>query len=789
MVTSVPVGTNPVALASGHGSLWVLNGGDDTVSQVNPTSHALGQVLDVGHDPQSLAVTGDDLWVANFSDGTVTRINLLAAKVVATVHVGSGPAAIAAGPAGLWVANSGDNTIRRIDPRTGAPGVPVDVGDGPDGLAVDGTSVWVSNGRAGSVTRIEARTRQQMSAPIRVGTGPRGIVRDGDDVWVADELSQTVTRIDVPTQHTHSIEVGDGPSAVAIHRGALWVTEKYSGDLIRIDPDTEKKTRLDARGAVRGLAVAHGHMWVSSGAVASIAHRGGTLRIAADALPGAMTGLDPARVYDRTAWLATRGVYDGLLAWHYSGGDPQVLVPDLATSVPEPTDSGRTYTFNLRPGIRYSTGELVKASDLVRGLHRALFAARPDYYAGVIGGQTCIDHHSSCDLSRGVVADDAERRVTFHLRAPDAEFLYKLTLLVVPAPVGTALGRLTSPLPSTGPYRITKYTQGKRLTLARNPFFHEWSAGAQPAGFVDGFTWIKVASARAAANTVTEGRADLAELTPLGELGTENGFSRQRAQDRGTDPGPQQPLARHVVRGPQLLDTAVRPAQGARGVQLRGRSQEGRADHGWSERGSRSLPAPPRQRAVVHPHCPYTTGRPFGAYRGPDLAKGRALVRASGTLGMKVTVTDLLDAFSTPLESYFVDVLRQLGYRATLRQLADNARNESACTPTPATAASRSRRAAAWPTSPCRRTSTTSSHATGSGFPTGGPRQVAGPKSRGGDVHAADGSRCGAPGRDRHQPRRDRPGRYRAGGERCELVGHVQRVGNYQGGVRRTSGR
>ena len=44
------------------------------------------------------------------------------------------------------------------------------------------------------------------------------------------------------------------------------------------------------------------------------------------------------------------------------------LVPDLATSVPEPTDGGRTYMFNLRRGIRYSTGAEVRASDFVRGV-------------------------------------------------------------------------------------------------------------------------------------------------------------------------------------------------------------------------------------------------------------------------------------------------------------------------------------------------------------------------------------------------------------------------------------
>ena len=51
---------------------------------------------------------------------------------------------------------------------------------------------------------------------------------------------------------------------------------------------------------------------------------------------------------------------DGLVTFKRVGGsDGATIVPDLATSVPLPTDGGRTYTFQLRRGIRYSTGAMV----------------------------------------------------------------------------------------------------------------------------------------------------------------------------------------------------------------------------------------------------------------------------------------------------------------------------------------------------------------------------------------------------------------------------------------------
>ena len=167
----------------------------------------------------------------------------------------------------------------------------------------------------------------------------------------------------------------------------------------------------------------------------------------------------------------------------------------------------------------------VRASDFVRGVQRALYcvpedqAARPDFYAGIVGGQACIDDRTTCDLRAGVVADDAAGRVTFHLEAPDPLFLYKLTLFVVPTPPGTPVGKLDSPLPGTGPYQVAPSDEGTVLTLARNPWFRQWSLPAQPAGFPDTITWRTVPSAAEAVQAVEQGRADLTDVTATGADG------------------------------------------------------------------------------------------------------------------------------------------------------------------------------------------------------------------------------------------------------------------------------
>ena len=62
---------------------------------------------------------------------------------------------------------------------------------------------------------------------------------------------------------------------------------------------------------------------------------------------------------------------DGLVSFkRVPGPDGETVVADLAEALPTPTDGGLTYAFQLRRGIRYSTGRPVRASDIRYGLER-----------------------------------------------------------------------------------------------------------------------------------------------------------------------------------------------------------------------------------------------------------------------------------------------------------------------------------------------------------------------------------------------------------------------------------
>jgi len=169
--------------------------------------------------------------------------------------------------------------------------------------------------------------------------------------------------------------------------------------------------------------------------------------------------------------------------------------------VPRPTDGGRTYTFQLRPGLVYSDGEPVMASHIKGGVHRSFEVADPDlgasaayYWPGLRGAEPCLEAPGEpCDLSQAVVVDDARGTIAFHLQEPDPDFLYKLAspfspAFPVPPGVLPADATATNPYPVTGPYQFASVTDDT-VRLTRNPRFSSWDPANRPEGFVDEIVW------------------------------------------------------------------------------------------------------------------------------------------------------------------------------------------------------------------------------------------------------------------------------------------------------------
>jgi len=668
LVADPGVGATPVDAAYGYGAYWVVNADGNSVSKVDATTNAVVDTIpNVGSSPSGITVGNGDVWVANSLSGTVARINGQTDTVVQQIQVGNGPVGIVYAAGAVWVANTADGTITRIDGATGVPSKhPLPIG--ATELAAGDGALWASQRATNQVVRIDPRSGSVV--PIRVGSGPTGIVFGDGDAWVVNSLDGTVSRIDPSTNSVAAtIPTGDTPTALALDkRGGVWVTNEYGGTLVRIDPDTNQPGRpIETGGQPQGIAAAGNDLLVSVDARPNVSHRGGTLKVLLNFAPDS---IDPAVAYSTSSWPIVHLTNDGLVGFdHASGLAGDQLVPDLAVSLPTPTDGGEAYTFQMRPNLRYSDGKPVRASDVRASLERFYRngALPATYYDEIVGAAACKRAPKTCDLSRGIVTDDGAGTVTFHLVAADPEFLYKLALpfaSVLPAGTPAKLP-VTQPAPATGPYEISAYQPGRRLVLVRNPHFRQWSQAAQPDGYPNeiAFGIAPKQSTNNLIRAVTAGQADLVstEWTNSPSPSQLQATMSQYASQMHANP---QPLTYGL-----FLNTRLPPFN--RLDVRRAISYAIDRSAAVDRDGGPLLAAPtcqvlPPDFPGYRPYCPYTAaGSKPGTWTAPDFAKAQALVAHSGTRGMKVTVW--VDNYTTAVGPAVSTLLRSLGYRTAIK--------------------------------------------------------------------------------------------------------------------------
>jgi peptide/nickel transport system substrate-binding protein len=395
--------------------------------------------------------------------------------------------------------------------------------------------------------------------------------------------------------------------------------------------------------------------------------KGGTLITLASAAPAGSP--DPQVNYTPQLWQFSLVTHDPLVGFtHTAGTEGAKLVPDLATAIPEPTDNGRTWTFTLRPAIKFSNGRPLTASD-VKATFERLFKIGNSPNAGIwynviVGGDACVKKPKTCDLSKGVVADG--NRVTFHLTRGDPEFLYKLAMpFAFILPAHTPARNLSIPPPGTGPYKWVKYAPRSEMRVVRNPFFKEWSREAQPEGLPDVITQRFGLSIGAEVTEVERGQADWISN------------SDTIPSDRLDELGKKYPDQVHInsVKATYYFafNVHVPPFDNLKARQAVNYATDRSAlvkIYGGPNLATPTCQVLPPASAGYKPYCPYTANPNGGKWTGPDMERARQLVEESGTKGARVKVnsdtTDVNKAFGI----YFVDLLSKLGYKASGQFLA-----------------------------------------------------------------------------------------------------------------------
>lgn len=509
-----------------------------------------------------------------------------------------------------------------MDPLTGAVLGVSRVGPAPSGIAVGDGAAWVALGGASGVARLNLHTGRVVRI-IHVGSGPSAVAVGRGGVWVANQLDATVSLINPATDRVVLTRAVPGaPTALAAVDAAVWVAG-----------DTSGMTRMQDSGAVHTVATPSPVTALApdqGGVLAGVSgigarHRGGTLvgRIA----DPAFEAMDPSSCCDIPPNILSLS-YDGLLTYSKSPSTPGRLVPDLAILIPPPRDGGRSYTFRLRPGVRYWTGAPVRASDFLRGFERA--ARGSDNYAtylNALPGAAACPRARHCDLSAAILTNDRARTVTLRLSHPDPNLLTALGQpCFAPDPGGRGIR------PGTGPYRVARQVPGQLVEFTRNPYFREWSPAAQPAGYPDRIVVRVDGSPSADIAAVLKGQADWTFDQPTASQRTEIQLRAPRLLHTESAGGTDWiDLNTH---SPPFDDLRVRQALNF----AIDRNAIVKLYGGPAEAIPTCQIIPPTIPGYV-PYCPYTRDpSPSGRWSGPDLARARRLIAASGTRGDPVTL-------------------------------------------------------------------------------------------------------------------------------------------------------
>jgi peptide/nickel transport system substrate-binding protein len=366
--------------------------------------------------------------------------------------------------------------------------------------------------------------------------------------------------------------------------------------------------------------------------------------------------LDPQLSYTLEGWEGISHVYIPLLTYQSGNGDESTkVVPGLAESMPTLSQDGKTYTFTLRKGMKYSDGTPIKASDFPYAIQRLfkLDSGGAPFFEGIVGAEDYAN--GKANSISGIQADDATGKITVQLEKPSGTFLNEVALMfAAPVPQSTPLDKdqTSTPPPSSGPYMISNSDPPNSYTLERNPQFKTvQAAGASDLedGHVDKITITQNKNQSAQAQAVQNNQSDFmvdpppADLLP--QIESQNS-DRFRFQDSINTyyfwMNTQKPPFNNLqVR--QAVNYAIDPAALTRifGGRLHATQQ------------------------ILPPGMPGY--QEYKLYPGPDLNKAKALIAQAHPSDMDITVWTDDEPDRKRIGAYYQDVLNSLGFHTTLK--------------------------------------------------------------------------------------------------------------------------
>ena len=213
---------------------------------------------------------------------------------------------------------------------------------------------------------------------------------------------------------------------------------------------------------------------VAASSAAPAAKRGGTIVVE---FTTDVDYIDPQLSYYGETWKLEAATACKLMNWQdKEGAAGAVATPEVARGLPVVSRDGKTYTFTLKTGFRFSNGQPVNARSFVDAFNRfanpRMQSTGVQFLDIIKGAQAVID--GKARTISGVKAL-SPTKLQIQLTKASPDLLARLTMPFMQAIDRKLAGQIDAnginEYASCGPYYFSNRTPGRSITLKRNPFY------------------------------------------------------------------------------------------------------------------------------------------------------------------------------------------------------------------------------------------------------------------------------------------------------------------------------